>query len=106
MLPKQPKVFVIIPVHNRKHFTYECLDSLTQQSYSNISIIVVDDGSTDGTSEMIARYFSEVKVLHGDGYLWWTGAINFGIKEALRIATHEDFILVINDDVIVGISFW
>ena len=66
-------LFIVIPVHNRKHFTRDCLLSLRKQTFQNFTIIVIDDGSSDGTGEMIQKEFPEVVLLHGDGNLWWTG---------------------------------
>ena len=93
------KLSVIIPVHNRREITRQCLKCLQKQTYSNFNIIVIDDGSTDGTSEMIKKDFPKIILLHGDGNLWWTGATNLGIKHALQNRT--DLILTLNDDVIV-----
>lgn len=71
------------------------------QSYQDNKIIVVDDGSIDGTYEMVKTKFASVEIIKGDGNLWWTGAINEGIKFVLDICDHDDFILVLNDDLIV-----
>lgn len=71
-------IYIIIPVHNRKHFTRECLLSLRKQTFQNFKVIVVNDGSSDGTGEMIEKEFSDVILLKGDGNLWWTGATNLG----------------------------
>lgn len=93
------RIFVIIPVHNRRETTLACLKCLENQSFDNKQIIVVDDGSTDGTSEAIAERFSSVKILPGEGNLWWTGAMNMGVRYALGIAGENDYVLSLNDDV-------
>jgi glycosyltransferase involved in cell wall biosynthesis len=51
-----PKVSIIIPVHNTAKYLEKCLDSVIDQSLQEIEIIIVDDGSTDGSSEIIQRY--------------------------------------------------
>lgn len=93
------RLWVCIPVHNRINLTLKCLESLARQSYRDFSIVVCDDGSTDGTSERIRALFPGVILLAGDGNLWWTGAINCCVKYALTHATNNsDCIITLNDD--------
>lgn len=93
-------IFIVIPVFNRKEFTRNCLRSLNNQTYTNYKTIVVDDGSTDGTAEMIINEFPEVHIIRGDGNLWWAGATNAGINYVLdeTNAKNTDFILTLNND--------
>lgn len=51
-----PKVSVIIPVYNSEEYLSECLDTLRAQTMSDIEILCVDDGSTDGSADILARY--------------------------------------------------
>jgi len=52
----QPFFSVIIPAFNRKAFLGKCLTSVLAQSYANFEIVIVDDGSTDGTKKLITSY--------------------------------------------------
>lgn len=96
-------VFIIIPVHNRSQLTRNCLLSLKTQTIQNFTTIVIDDGSSDGTSEMIQKEFPEVVLLHGDGNLWWTRAINLGVNYAINHGA--DYIMTLNDDTIPSNDF-
>ena len=53
-----PHVSVIVPAFNCAEYIGECLDSLAKQEYDNYSVLVVDDGSTDGTSSVVERHYS------------------------------------------------
>mgnify|MGYP001599241737 CR=1 FL=1 len=93
-------IYIVVPVFNRLHFTKACIDTLIAQDYDKFKIIVVDHGSTDGTSEYIQVHFPEVIILKGDESMWWTGATNFGIQKALKISEcDDDLVLTINNDV-------
>jgi N-acetylglucosaminyl-diphospho-decaprenol L-rhamnosyltransferase len=92
-------IYVVVPVFNRRKLIERFLECMRRQSITGFETIVVDDGSTDGTSELIRTTFPEVVLLRGDSNLWWTGAINKGIQYAMAKASNHDAILVINDDV-------
>lgn len=91
-------VHVLIPVHNRLSFTRECLRCFARQDYPRIHVTVIDDGSSDGTSEALAREFPGVTVIRGNGHLWWTGSMWRGVRQVQRIAQPQDYVLCINND--------
>ncbi len=91
-------VFIIIPVHNRLEFTRACMASLREQSFRDFTIVVVDDGSTDGTHVALTTEYPEVNLLWGDGDLWWTGAMNRGLEWVLPRAGRHDHVLALNND--------
>ena len=93
------KTDIVIPVHNRREVTIRCLAALHELGVPAwAGIIVVDDGSTDGTSLAIREQYPGVVLVEGDGHLWWTGAIVRGMKEAL--ARGAELIFWLNDDCI------
>jgi len=93
------KIFIIIPVHNRKSLTRDCLLGLFKQIYRNFETVIIDDGSTDGTSEMIKNEFPEVTLLKGDGTLYWSGGYNKCLEYVFKKADDTDYVLSLNDDV-------
>ena len=102
---RQPTIFVVVPVYNRKKLIERFIDCLSEQTFRDFTTIVVDDGSTDGTSALIADRFPTVHLIQGDGNLWWTGAINAGIRHLLTLASADDAVLVINDDLEVDADY-
>jgi GT2 family glycosyltransferase len=93
------RVHAIVPAHNRVQFTRACLRQFVEQSYlEKMTITVVDDGSTDGTAEMLANEYPQVKVIKGDGNLWWTGAVAKAIDELQSEFGPDDYFLLVNND--------
>lgn len=96
-------IYIVIPVFNRKNFTRDCLLSLQKQTNTAYKVIVVDDGSTDGTADMLREEFPEVETLFGDGNLFWTASVNMGIRHALKQGA--DYVMTMNNDVEVAPDF-
>ena len=94
-------IIVLIPIHNRIDFTRSCLTSLKNQKFKDFQIIIVDDGSTDGSSEMLRDEFPEVKVINGDGNWWWTKSINVGIRDSIDL--NPDYYLLLNNYLVVNV---
>ena len=101
----KPIVYIICGVFINLKYTKKFLNCIEKQSYPNINTLIIDDGSTDGTYEYIKKNYSDVAVLKGDGNLWWTGAIYWGVEEVLKIANQNDFILTINNDCVFSDNY-
>lgn len=99
------RVAVVTPVHNRREMTLQCLRSLARIDATGLDLrfYVVDDGSTDGTSEAIHEHFPAVTVIRGDGNLWFTAGMNRGVEAALNDS--PDYVLTINDDEVFDAQF-
>ena len=94
------KIAILITCHNRKDKTLACLNNL----YISIKLVkdcyfdiyLVDDGCTDGTSECVQNEFPNVKIVKGDGNLYWNRGMNLAWKVAAK--WNYDFYLWLNDD--------
>jgi GT2 family glycosyltransferase len=90
-------VFIIVPVYNRCAVTLACLSHLQQTGvFAQCELVIVDDGSTDGTAEAIRANYPDVTVLTGDGNLWWTGAMRLGM--AYTWEQNATIVVWLNDD--------
>lgn len=58
------KVSVIVPIYNAEKYLVQCLDSVVNQTLKDIEIILIDDGSTDGSAEICKRYLSDTRVTY------------------------------------------
>lgn len=97
---KVTSLAILMTCHNRRETTLRCLNGLHKQvgiSDINLTTFVVDDGSTDGTSDAIKKKYPNVRILKGDGTLYWTR----GMHKAMSAAMNEgfNFYLWLNDDV-------
>ena len=93
-------LYIVVPVYNRVKDTLKILGSFSQQTYSEFQVIVVNDGSTDGTPEKVNQYFPATKVLHTLGDYWWSATINEGVKYVMSVGDQQsDYIMIINNDV-------
>ena len=93
-------IAVLITVYNRKEKTVRCLSNLFSQvniDHYELDVYVVDDGSTDGTSEEIAKLFPQVNLIKGDGNLFWNRGMHKAWEEAVIVRDY-DYYLWLNDD--------
>jgi len=93
-----PKVKVLILSYNGKDLLDDSISSYLANTYSNFEIIVIDNGSIDGTYEYVARNFPEVKIIRIEKNLGYSGGFNFGLNYAF-IQLNADYVLVTNNDV-------
>jgi GT2 family glycosyltransferase len=98
------RLHVLMTVHDRKQLTLRCLERLAAQARevsaeAIVEVVLVDDGSRDGTAAEVRRRFPEVHVIEGSGDLYWNG----GMRRALEVAMEDDpdFCLFLNDDTVL-----
>jgi len=93
------KIHILLPVHNRREITRRFVQCLKRQTYVNYHLILIDDGSTDGTEEMVLGEIGPVTSIKGHGDWWWAGSLQQGYD---WLKSHEaapnDLVLIINDD--------
>jgi GT2 family glycosyltransferase len=101
------KIHILLPVHNRREITRHFVKCLSQQTYSNYHLVLIDDGSTDDTAEMVQEYIENITVIQGDGNWWWAGSLQQGINwlNGDNSVKQNDIVLIINDDVIFEPDF-
>ncbi len=92
------KLHIVTAVHNRYKITESFIKDLKNQTYKNIHLILVDDGSTDGTDKMVLNEMQDATILYGDGNLWWGGAMHKAYRYIKENVIDNDFVLIMNDD--------
>lgn len=93
------EVSIVIPNYNGKHFLEACLRAVFAQTIENQEVIVVDNGSTDGSLEYLST-FPEVRVIALDSNYGFCHAVNEGIK-----AAQSEFVILLNNDTEVAADF-
>lgn len=96
---KAPVVYAVILAFNHYEDTRECLKSLEETDYEALSIIVVDNGSSDGTPNKIRAEFPNVQVIETGRNLGVPWGYNIGFSCALRMGA--EYILMLNNDTVV-----
>lgn len=98
-----PKVSIIVLNWNNYGDTKECLESLAGLIYPNYEVIVVDNGSEDGSTRKLQKEFLQYVYIYNSSNLGFTGGNNVGIKYALDRGA--DYVFILNNDMIVEKDF-
>jgi GT2 family glycosyltransferase len=89
----QPLFSVVIPNWNGAHYLPACLDTLREQTYPNVEIIVADNASTDGSLDLLRDQYPDVRIVALPENRGFTGACNAGMG-----AARGDYIALLNND--------
>ncbi|MBI4552049.1 MAG: glycosyltransferase family 2 protein [Candidatus Latescibacteria bacterium] len=94
-----PSVIAVVVNYNRRDDTLECLDSLQRVPSPALDVLVVDNGSSDGSVEAIRARFPGVTVIEAGTNLGYPGGNNLGIERALERGA--EYLFILNNDIVV-----
>lgn len=92
-MPHSSQVTVVIPHYNGRDILAHCLDSLRKTTYKDYEILLVDNGSSDGSVEMVAAQFPEVRIVQSEINLGFAEGCNLGIRSSM-----SPYIVLLNND--------
>jgi len=100
VLETEVKTVVVVPNWNGLDFLADCLNSLMVQSEHNFSITVVDNGSTDGSRELVHNQYPSIKLIVRDKNYGFTGGTNPGIQDAIERSAQ--YVALFNNDAVAN----
>lgn len=86
-------ISVIIPVYNREKYVSEAIESVLKQTYQFLDIIVIDDGSTDKSAEIIKSFGSKIRYFYQEN-----SGISSALNHGLKVAKGEFIAFLDSDD--------
>ena len=99
-------IYILLPVHNRREITRDFIDCLVSQTWQHYHLVLIDDGSTDGTEQMVRERIDNLTVIRGNGDWWWAGSLQQGVNFLKNKGlSPDDYVLIANDDVVFGKDF-
>src|SRR6185436_16987678 len=93
-------ISVIIPNWNGKKFLKGCLDSLLESSYAQVEIVIVDNGSHDGSVEFLESFYPQVRLVKFSHNTGFAPAVNAGIR-----CSKGEYVALLNNDTVVERSW-
>ncbi len=91
------KVSIVIPAFNRRYELEKCLESIYRQDYRNFEILIIDNGSSDGTKEMVWRKFPGVRLISNRRNLYACKTRNSGVARSVG-----SYVWFLDSDVVIG----
>ncbi len=98
-MSKLPKVSIIVVNWNNKKDTAECLNSLLQVDYPNFQVLLVDNGSTDGSAAFFREHYPGLKMIENKANLFFAEGNNVVLRQLMESDT--DYFFLVNNDTIV-----
>ncbi|QDX41028.1 glycosyltransferase family 2 protein [Salarchaeum sp. JOR-1] len=97
---EEPLISFVIPVHNSSDCIGECLEAISNQSYSNKEVIIVDNGSEDETTDIVREKCPSAKLIELEENKGHSEAANIGFESA-----EGKYIAKLDDDGIIGVGW-
>lgn len=94
-----PKVSIVVPSYNRKNDLLECLQSIQDNQYPNLEVVVALNGCIDGSEEAVKASFPQFKVISVKEGLGSAKGTNLGIK---NVSEDADYLFLLDDDTVLG----
>lgn len=96
---RQPSIYAVILTHNHYEDTQDCLESVFAADYPDLKVVIVDNGSSDGTPERVRQEFPPVQVIENGQNIGVPAGYNIGFQHALEQGA--DYILMLNNDTVI-----
>lgn len=99
-------IYILLPVHERRAVTEAFVRCLLAQTDQGYHLVLIDDGSSDGTAAGVSELLPATTVLRGNGSWWWAGSLQQGQRWlARRGPGTSDLVLIANDDTRFDVDF-
>ena len=96
----KPLISIMLLTWNAKEVTADCIESIKKQTFKDYEVLLIDNGSTDGTVKYLKKKFPFIKLVENKKNIGYAGGHNSGISKA-----KADYILVLNNDVVLDKNF-
>ena len=94
------KVTIVIPNYNGKHFMEPCLSSLSEQTYKDFHILVIDNASSDGSIEYMEENYPDIELIKLQKNYGFSKAVNIGIQHS-----RTPYVILLNNDTTVDTRY-
>lgn len=101
-MTKDKRVIVLTVNYKQNEYTIKCIDSILKSNYKNISVIIVDNGSTDKEHIELKKHIidkEKVIVLRSEKNIGYVGGVNLGLQKGMKLGT--DYFIVMNNDTVI-----